>query len=76
MPGAALSESEFRQLEEKVLAIESGAILVISGSLPPGIRRESHTVDQSRATPVVFAALLIVQERRSPLPCQLVILNW
>lgn len=41
MPGAALSESEFRQLEEKVLAIESGAILVISGSLPPGIQVEN-----------------------------------
>ena len=36
MPGAKLSEDEFRQLEEKVLAIESGALLVISGSLPPG----------------------------------------
>lgn len=35
MPGAALSEDEFRQLEEQVLEIESGAILVISGSLPP-----------------------------------------
>lgn len=37
MPGARLSEKEFHQLEEKVLAIESGAILVISGSLPPGV---------------------------------------
>lgn len=33
MPGAALNEDEFRQLEEQVLEIESGAILVISGSL-------------------------------------------
>ncbi|EOW6722285.1 6-phosphofructokinase II [Cronobacter dublinensis] len=37
MPGAALTDDELRQLEEKVLAIESGAILVISGSLPPGV---------------------------------------
>ena len=37
MPGAALTDDEFRRLEEKVLSIESGSILVISGSLPPGI---------------------------------------
>lgn len=37
MPGATLSDDEFHQLEEKVLAISSGAILVISGSLPPGV---------------------------------------
>ncbi|PSN06447.1 6-phosphofructokinase II [Siccibacter turicensis] len=37
MPGATLSADEFRQLEEKVLACESGSILVISGSLPPGV---------------------------------------
>jgi len=37
MPGAALSEDEFRKLEEKVLIIEPGALLVISGSLPPGV---------------------------------------
>ncbi|WP_318356620.1 6-phosphofructokinase II [Enterobacter sp.] len=41
MPGATLSEDEFRQLEEKVLAIESGALLVISGSLPPGVKVEN-----------------------------------
>lgn len=40
MPGAALRDDEFRQLEEKVLSIESGAILVISGSLPPGVNVE------------------------------------
>ncbi|WHP29580.1 6-phosphofructokinase II [Trabulsiella odontotermitis] len=40
MPGAALNEDEFRQLEEKVLQIEEGAILVISGSLPPGVKTE------------------------------------
>lgn len=38
MPGAALSDAEFRQLEENILALESGAILVISGSLPPGVQ--------------------------------------
>ncbi|MDH2911082.1 6-phosphofructokinase II [Kosakonia sp. HypNH10] len=43
MPGAALSEDEFRQIEEKVLTIESGAILVISGSLPPGVQLEKLT---------------------------------
>jgi len=37
MPGAALTDDEFRRLEEKVLTIEAGSILVISGSLPPGI---------------------------------------
>lgn len=43
MPGAKLSDDEFRQLEEKVLAIESGSLLVISGSLPPGIETEKLT---------------------------------
>lgn len=43
MPGARLSEKEFQQLEEKVLAIESGAILVISGSLPPGVETAKLT---------------------------------
>ncbi|MGK0704831.1 6-phosphofructokinase II [Yokenella regensburgei] len=37
MPGAAVTENEFRQLEEKVLQIRTGSLLVISGSLPPGI---------------------------------------
>ena len=37
MPGAALSGDEFHQLEQKVLAIDSGSLLVISGSLPPGV---------------------------------------
>lgn len=43
MPGAALTEDEFRRLEEKVLAIEAGSLLVISGSLPPGISVEHLT---------------------------------
>ena len=43
MPGAKLSDDEFRQLEEKVLAIENGALLVISGSLPPGVSTEKLT---------------------------------
>lgn len=37
MPGAALTDDEFRRLEEKVLTIEPGSLLVVSGSLPPGI---------------------------------------
>ena len=37
MPGAALTDDEFRRLEEKVLTIDPGSLLVISGSLPPGI---------------------------------------
>lgn len=43
MPGATLNDDEFRQLEEKVMAIESGSILVISGSLPPGVKTEKLT---------------------------------
>ncbi|WP_080090434.1 6-phosphofructokinase II [Salmonella enterica] len=43
MPGATLDDDEFRQLEEQVLEIESGAILVISGSLPPGVKVEKLT---------------------------------
>lgn len=33
MPGAALTDDEFRRLEEKVLTIEPGSLLVVSGSL-------------------------------------------
>ncbi|MGS6322514.1 PfkB family carbohydrate kinase, partial [Enterobacter hormaechei] len=40
---AKLSDDEFRQLEEKVLTIESGSLLVISGSLPPGVKTEKLT---------------------------------
>ncbi|SNY74825.1 6-phosphofructokinase II [Enterobacter sp. CC120223-11] len=36
MPGAAVLEDEFQQLEQKVLQLSVGTILVISGSLPPG----------------------------------------
>lgn len=43
MPGAKLSDDEFRQLDEKVLTIESGSLLVISGSLPPGVKTEKLT---------------------------------
>ncbi|WP_165715771.1 6-phosphofructokinase II [Enterobacter hormaechei] len=43
MPGAKLSDDEFHQLEEKVLTIESGSLLVISGSLPPGVKTEKLT---------------------------------
>ncbi|MEN0617454.1 MULTISPECIES: 6-phosphofructokinase II [Klebsiella] len=37
MPGAALTKEEFHLLEEKVLMLTPGSLLVISGSLPPGI---------------------------------------
>ena len=43
MPGARLSDDEFCQLAEKVLTIESGSLLVISGSLPPGVKTEKLT---------------------------------
>lgn len=38
-----MTDDEFRQLEEKVLTIESGSLLVISGSLPPGVKTEKLT---------------------------------
>lgn len=37
MPGATLHNDELHQLQEKVLQAESGSLLVISGSLPPGV---------------------------------------
>lgn len=40
MPGATLYEEELRKLEEKVTQIETGSLLVISGSLPPGVTLE------------------------------------
>ena len=43
MPGAALTDEEFYQLQDQVLEIESGALLVISGSLPPGVQLEKLT---------------------------------
>lgn len=43
MPGAALTKEELRLLEEKVLAIAPGSLLVISGSLPPGISVDNLT---------------------------------
>ena len=43
MPGAALTDDEFRRLEEKVLTIEPGSLLVVSGSLPPGVSTEKLT---------------------------------
>ncbi|MRS16911.1 6-phosphofructokinase II [Enterobacteriaceae bacterium RIT691] len=49
MPGARLSADEFQRLEEKVLSIEPGSILVVSGSLPPGIRLEQLTTLIKRA---------------------------
>jgi 6-phosphofructokinase 2 len=41
MPGAALTADELRLIEEKVLTIAPGSLLVISGSLPPGISVET-----------------------------------
>ena len=43
MPGAALTKEELQLLEEKVLAIAPGSLLVISGSLPPGISVDNLT---------------------------------
>ena len=43
MPGAALTADELRLIEEKVLTIAPGSLLVISGSLPPGISVENLT---------------------------------
>lgn len=37
MPGATLNAAEFRCVEDKIRAIPAGALLVISGSLPPGV---------------------------------------
>lgn len=43
MPGAAITPEEFQRLEEKVLAIEPGSLLVVSGSLPPEISVDDLT---------------------------------
>lgn len=40
MPGAALHVDEVQKLEEKVTQIEAGSLLVVSGSLPPGVNLE------------------------------------
>ena len=37
MPGATLHADELQRLQEKVLQIEPDSLLVISGSLPPGV---------------------------------------
>lgn len=41
MPGSTLDDDELHHPEEQVLEIESGAILVTSGSLPPGVKIEN-----------------------------------
>lgn len=41
MPDSTLDDDEFHHPEEQVLEIESGAILVTSGSLPPGVKIEN-----------------------------------
>ncbi|MGU9868118.1 MULTISPECIES: 6-phosphofructokinase II [Kluyvera] len=43
MPGATLHEDELQQIQQKVLQIAPGSLLVISGSLPPGISLEQFT---------------------------------
>lgn len=40
MPGATLHEDELQALRKKVLACDPGALLVVSGSLPPGVSLE------------------------------------
>lgn len=37
MPGATLHDDELQALQESVLQTDSGSLLVISGSLPPGV---------------------------------------
>lgn len=37
MPGATLHHDELHRLQEKILQIPAGSLLVISGSLPPGV---------------------------------------
>ncbi|MDX5628264.1 MULTISPECIES: 6-phosphofructokinase II [unclassified Brenneria] len=51
MPGAKLSHDEFDQLVARILKIPPGALLVISGSLPPGCDVEQLTdlVEQAQA---------------------------
>ncbi|MFH7825774.1 6-phosphofructokinase II [Kluyvera chengduensis] len=43
MPGATLNGDELMKLQEKVLQIAPGSLLVISGSLPPGVSLEQFT---------------------------------
>lgn len=43
MPGATLHADELQRLQGKVLQIESGSLLVISGSLPPGVALNAFT---------------------------------
>jgi fructose-1-phosphate kinase PfkB-like protein len=76
MPGAALTEEEFRLLEEKVLAIETGSLLVVSGSLPPGISVDNLTQLVKSAQRHGFAASLIVRARRWPPRLMSAILSW
>ncbi|WP_447864480.1 6-phosphofructokinase II [Kluyvera sichuanensis] len=43
MPGATLNEDELQQIQQKILLIAPGSLLVISGSLPPGVSLEQFT---------------------------------
>ncbi|MDU5730686.1 MAG: 6-phosphofructokinase II [Citrobacter freundii] len=59
MPGAALTDDEFYQLQDQVLEIESGALLVISGSLPPGVQLEKIRCIVDSSGEALTAALAI-----------------
>ncbi|WP_432700364.1 6-phosphofructokinase II [Kluyvera cryocrescens] len=41
MPGATLHQDELQKLQDKVTHIRAGSLLVISGSLPPGVSLEA-----------------------------------
>ena len=41
MPGATLHNDELQKLQDKVVHIPAGSLLVISGSLPPGVSLEA-----------------------------------
>ncbi|MEB7712696.1 6-phosphofructokinase II [Kluyvera cryocrescens] len=41
MPGATLHQDELQKLQDKVTHIPAGSLLVISGSLPPGVSLEA-----------------------------------
>lgn len=41
MPGATLHQDELQKLQDKVTHIHAGSLLVISGSLPPGVSLEA-----------------------------------
>lgn len=76
MPGAALTDDEFRRLEEKVLIIEPGSLLVVSGSLPPGISVDNLMQLVKMRNSRDCAASLTVPAMRWPPRWTSVILSW